>query len=178
MGLYFVQPKDWSFGPYPDLGEPSYSKHLLINVTNVATGEYTLLRVVLAVPRTEIPPKPPYAFMLMIYNVEVKHDGGLITETHPKWTGQLIALGVAKSSGQYYIKTELVPNTVIDENGKPKLVSPPIQLVLYKVLTNYVTPYTFLLPTGLITILSGVSLLVYDFRRKSLRRKRKLKFSK
>lgn len=179
VGLYFVQPKDWSFGPYPELGDPLYSKHFMINVTNEDTGQFTLFKVILAVPRSEIPPQPPYSFILTIYDVEVEQqNGAMITGTHPKHTGQLIALGAANNSGRYRVETELIPNVVIDENGKPKLVSPPIQLVLYKVSTSYVTPYTFLLPTGLIIISCGVSLLIYGLRRKPRGRRRKLKFSK
>ncbi|MBS7636089.1 hypothetical protein KEJ37_01885 [Candidatus Bathyarchaeota archaeon] len=179
MGLYFVQPKDWSFGPYPELGSPPYSKQLMINVTNEDSEQFTLFKVILVVPRTEIPPKPPYAFILSIYSVEVdQQKGAIVTEVHPIFTGHLIALGITNSSGRYRIETNLVPDIVIDENGKPKKVSPPVQLVLYKVLTSYVAPYTFLLPTGLIITFSGVSLLVYNLKRKPPRHKQKLKFSK
>lgn len=169
LGLYFVQPKDWSFGPYPDLGEPSYSKHLMINVTNVAAENFTLFKVILAVPRTEIPPQAPYAFTLTIYDVEVEHDGGLITETHPKWTSQLIALGTAKNSSEYLVETKLIPESVIDEYGQIKFVSPPLQLVLYKVSTKYVSPYTFLLPLGLTLIVCGTVLLAWGVRSKPRR---------
>lgn len=176
MGLYFVQPKDWSFGPYPDLGDPPYSKNLMINVTNEDTGQFTLYKVILAVPRMEIPPKPPYAFVLTIYKVEVeKQEGAMITLTHPHYAGQLIALGTTNSSGLYRIEAILVPDTVIDESNKPKIVSPPLEIILYKVLTMYEAPFTFLLPTGLIITFIGASLFVFGLRKKPRRHRRRFK---
>ena len=177
LGLYFVQPKDWSFGPYPDLGEPPYSKRLIINVTNVAVNNFTLFEVILAVPQTEIPPKPPYAFMLTIYDVILEKDGGLITGTKPKWTGQLIALGIAKCSGNYIIETKLLPDTVIGEDNSPKKVSPPLQLVLYKVTTKFIRPYTYLLPLGGAFIFCGIIFSIWSAKSQRENIKRKLRKS-
>lgn len=178
MGLYFVQPKDWSFEPYPDLGGPPYSKNLMINVTNEDTEQFTLFKVILVVPQRETPPAPPYAFILTIYRVEVEQQkGAIITVAYPHHTGQLIALGMTNSSGQYRIEAKLVPDIVIDENKKPKMVSPPLQLILYKVSTKYEAPYTFLLPIGLVITSIGVSIFVFGLRKKPRRNKRRFKAS-
>lgn len=166
LGLYFVQPKDWAFGPYPEIGGPPYSKKLIINVTNTSTGNFTLFEVTLMVPYNQQPPREPYSFTLTIYDVEVAENSGALTvETHPKYVGYLIALGETSDNGEYKMEMQLIPSVVIDEFGNPQNVSPPLQLVLYKVWTERMFPYFFFLPLGIIIIFAGIVLLTLGLRK-------------
>lgn len=166
LTLIFAPANDWSLLPYPDLGEPEYSKHFLVNITNKAAGNYTLFRVVMAYPRNEIPPAPPY-YLLGIYGIEVIHHGGLVvddslSEVH----------GIVKNDGEYSVKCELVPLTVIDKHMINKTTwihdaSPPPQLVLYRVKTTTVKPYGYLLPGGIATAIVGCIFSLWGVHRES-----------
>ncbi len=130
LTLLFTHHHDWSLPPYHVLGEPEYQKHFLVNITNKQTGNYTSFKVILAVPRDMIPPEPPYAFLLAIYDIEVTHHGGVLVGDNPTQIR-----GTAPNDGEYAVECELRPATVIDKhlNGTTWIhdASPPPQLVLY-----------------------------------------------
>lgn len=172
LTIWFTQPKDWAFGPYPEIGEPPYSKHFMVNITNTAANDYTLLKVILMVPQQFTPPGPPYAFSLNLVEIEVEHHGGIIVGDSPLEIG-----GTIKNDGEYRIKSWLIPPTVIGEDYKPHPVSPPLELRLDMVTNETVYPYTFLLPLGSALSIVGVIISIWGIksRRRKIARKRRLR---
>lgn len=157
LTLRFFPHRDWSLPQYPELGGPPYSKFLMVNITNVDTYSYTLIKVTLVPPSDSIPPEPPYAFLLLPYGIEVVHHGAIIIEDYPDEIN-----GIAKSSGRYRVRCSLMPDSVIDRDaeGNPwsHPASPPTELTLGRVTTEMKKRYTSLLPVG--ATLSVIGLIV------------------
>jgi len=165
LTLIFNPNHDWSLPYYPDLGEPSYQKHFMASITNEATGNYTTFKVVLLVPRGQIPPQPPYNFLLTVYEIEVTHHGGLIADDKPSHGIE----GITENEGEYSVECELIPPIVEDrhlENGTLWIhdASPPQQLMLRIVGSSITHPYSYLLPVGLTGVAAGLMASVLGFR--------------
>lgn len=161
--LYYLEPIDGAF----------YIKHFMVNITNIATNNYTLFRVVLMPPLQHQPPREPYSFLLYISEIEVIQHGALIAEDQPKNIG-----GIAKSNGNHSVKCWLNPEYVIDRDWEgnlwPHPASPPRTLILSRVITEVTYPYNFLLHVGASTIAVGFVTSIWGARskRRKILRKR------
>ncbi len=155
LTLYFVIQHDWSLPYYPDLGDPPYQKWLWVNITNKATGNFTTFKVVLLVPRDQIPPGAPYGFLLGIYDIYCTHHGALIADDKPRERIQ----GITPNDGEYVVDCKLDPPIVEDlDLNLAKWIhdaSPPPQLQLREVGSLTTQPYSFLLPIGAATAVVG-----------------------
>lgn len=164
LTLEFRQHSDWSLRFYLEPDDVLlYRKHLWINITDTATGNYTLFKVVLMPPLQYTPPSPPYLFNLYVASIEITHHGALIVEDSPNVIG-----GIAKNSGEYVAECWLEPEWVDDRdlqgNPWPHPASPPRDLYLYAVSVETTYPYGFLLPLGLSTVAIGMVATVWGVK--------------
>jgi len=176
--LGFSPTNDWSLLAYEYWDEPPYSrKYLSLNVTNTVTNSYTLFEAILAPPGGVIP-EPPYMFLLTLYDVIlVEDDGGIAVGDGPDFDPTRgILLGTAKNDGVHVVHTSLFPPYVIDKhlNGSvwPHPASPPSQLILYRVTTETIYPYTFLLPIGSSLGIIGIIMSIWGIKSKVTRKSR------
>lgn len=160
LTLRFFPHIDWSLPLYPELGEPLYSKWLMVNITNVDTHHYTLIKVILTPPGDAIPPEPPYDFFLLPYAIEVLHNDAILIGDYPEEIN-----GITRSSGRYRAQCSLVPEIVLDEDleGNPwsHPVPPPTELTLGKVTTKVAKHYIVLLPVGAAVSVIGLVISIW-----------------
>lgn len=171
LTLNFLPHADWSLHPYPDLGEPAYSKHFMVNIKNTETNDYTLIKVILVPPEGTVP-GPPYGFLLSVYGIEVVHHGAITIEDYP-----YEITGIAKDDGLYRIDCSLIPDNVLDTdlegNLWPHQASPPPEFTLDKITIETKNPYRFLLPVGATLSIVGVIISIWGAKSKERRITRK-----
>jgi hypothetical protein len=177
LTLDFSPHIDWSLPRYveddPDL-TPHDVKYFMVNVTSNVSQAYTLFKVRLVTPGLT-PAAPPYGFTLELYDIQMVHQGLLITGDSPQYLG-----GTVPEDGLYLVNCSLYPSMVIDMDPITMLQytrkpSAPIELILYSVTEQTTYPYYFLLPIAVPTLVIGGTLSVWGSRGSRRRQQEQLK---
>jgi hypothetical protein len=170
LAVDFSPDHDWSLPMFLSEDILPAVKYLHINITNLATKNYTLIDATLA-PPMGTPVQPPYMYLLYLVTFKIIHRGALIEENNPTTSSDYgLECGTIINEGLYTVNCSLNPPVVIDKdiNGTTYHhdASPPEELRLSILTTQKEYPDSYLLPSGIAAIAVGAVVSVWGVRSK------------
>jgi len=164
ISVGFIPGYNWAWPPHDvttidDIYFPRI-KIFSVRITDQTSKNYTEFDIILVIPA------PPYdpGQIRAHPRIEVNHHGGIVVEDLPGEIG-----GTVINDGNYTVETYLYPgfvqNVVQDGNethSKFEDPEPPPELRLYRISTEIVRPYTFLLSSGLGITIVGIAILAFS----------------